>query len=68
MVARYGDFVLYRPRFQSSTYLLWLGPVVLLAIVLVIVVRRVRASQASAVDDDALARARSLLHEDETRK
>ena len=68
MVARYGDFVLYRPRFQSSTYLLWLGPVVLLAIVLVIVVRRLRASQASAVDEDALARARSLLHEDETRK
>ena len=26
MVARYGDFVLYRPQFKSNTYLLWLGP------------------------------------------
>ena len=68
MVARYGDFVLYRPRFQSSTYLLWLGPVVLLAIVLFFVARRLRASKASAVDEDALARARRLLQEDETRK
>ena len=68
MVARYGDFVLYRPRFQSSTYLLWLGPLVLLAIVLFFVARRLRASKASAVDENALARARRLLEEDETRK
>lgn len=26
MVDRYGDFVLYRPVFESSTFLLWLGP------------------------------------------
>jgi len=30
MVARYGDFVLYRPQFKSTTYLLWLGPFLLL--------------------------------------
>ncbi|MCP1675853.1 cytochrome c-type biogenesis protein CcmH [Natronocella acetinitrilica] len=26
MVARYGDFVLYRPPLRPSTYVLWLGP------------------------------------------
>lgn len=30
MVDRYGDFVLYRPRFNAATAVLWLGPVVLL--------------------------------------
>lgn len=31
MVARYGDFVLYRPPFKAATLLLWLGPLLLLA-------------------------------------
>lgn len=30
MVARYGDFVLYRPPVQSNTVLLWLAPFLLL--------------------------------------
>ena len=30
LLARYGDFVLYRPRFKSSTALLWLAPALLL--------------------------------------
>ena len=29
MVDRYGDFVLYKPPFKTSTAILWLGPVVL---------------------------------------
>ena len=32
MVDRYGDFVLYRPPVQQNTYLLWLGPFVILLI------------------------------------
>lgn len=32
LVQRYGDFVLYRPRFTPETYALWLGPFVFLAI------------------------------------
>lgn len=50
MVARYGDFVLYRPPFHATTALLWLGPLLLIiggAIALVVVVRR-RASAAAA--------------------
>lgn len=29
MTARYGDFVLYRPPLKPSTWLLWLGPAVM---------------------------------------
>lgn len=31
MTARYGDFVLFRPRFKAATWVLWLAPLVLLA-------------------------------------
>ncbi|MEW6169710.1 MAG: cytochrome c-type biogenesis protein, partial [Pseudomonadota bacterium] len=31
VTARYGDFVLYRPPFKPTTWLLWLGPFLLLA-------------------------------------
>jgi len=30
LVARYGDFVLYRPPVQQNTYMLWLAPLILL--------------------------------------
>ena len=49
MVARYGDFVLYRPRVNSLTYILWFGPIVLLFIgigVVIMVLRRKPAKQA----------------------
>ena len=36
---RYGDFVLYNPPLQSSTWLLWFAPFVLLAIALAFVIR-----------------------------
>jgi len=42
LVARYGEFVLYRPRVQASTYLLWLAPAVLLLLGLLVVVYIVR--------------------------
>jgi cytochrome c-type biogenesis protein CcmH len=32
MTERYGDFVLYRPPFKSTTMLLWIGPGVLLVL------------------------------------
>ena len=35
MVQRYGDFVLYRPPVKPLTWLLWGGPFVLLAVMLV---------------------------------
>ena len=30
LVARYGDFVLFEPPFKATTYVLWIGPFVLL--------------------------------------
>ena len=41
MVARYGDFVLYRPPLKLTTVLLWFGPLLLLAAGFVVLVRRV---------------------------
>ena len=46
MVARYGDFVLYKPPFKASTAALWLGPFALLLIGIVLLVRRVRRPRA----------------------
>ena len=43
LVTRYGDFVLYRPRWKASTTLLWVGPFLLLgggATALVFALRR----------------------------
>lgn len=42
LTARYGDFVLYRPRVTPTTYLLWFGPFVLLAIGLVFLYRQLK--------------------------
>jgi cytochrome c-type biogenesis protein CcmH len=44
MVARYGDFVLYEPRINKQTYLLWYGPVVLLFIGILITIWIARRS------------------------
>ena len=30
LVARYGEFVLYRPRMEATTWLLWFGPALVL--------------------------------------
>ena len=54
LVARYGEFVLYRPRMETTTYLLWLGPVLLLLIGGVVVARIIRSRAGTApVADDA---------------
>lgn len=42
LVARYGDFVLYRPPIKPRTYLLWFGPVALLLLGILIVSRFIR--------------------------
>ena len=45
MVARYGEFVLYRPRLQPQTLVLWFAPAVFLVVgvfVIIVLVRRQR--------------------------
>ena len=55
MTQRYGDFVLYRPPFNASTALLWLGPALLMALALgslVVVLRRRQRLGDDAFDPD----------------
>lgn len=74
VVSRYGDFVLLKPPFKASTYLLWLGPAVILAIGLaaVAVFYRRRAkdaapSGASAALSDGERQRLARLLDDEPR-
>ena len=45
MVQRYGEFILYRPRLNYSTVMLWFGPFILLVVAIGIIVRIIRSSQ-----------------------
>ena len=47
MVARYGQFVRYRPPLQASTWALWLGPFALLGIAAFAWSRQIRRPQTS---------------------
>ena len=51
MVARYGDFILFRPRVSSRTLWLWSAPGVLLLIGAAVAVRVTR-QRAALVDQD----------------
>lgn len=67
LVARYGDFVRYRPPVKATTMLLWAGPFLLLVVgatVLVVALRR-RARQPldTMLSDDEQRRVQQLLTE-----
>ena len=56
LVARYGEFVLLKPRFSAQTALLWLGPAAVLllgAFGLFLVARRHRPDSTAATADAA---------------
>jgi cytochrome c-type biogenesis protein CcmH len=53
MVARYGDFVLYRPPFKASTAVLWLGPFLLVLVGIGLLVRLVRGRRTQPAADAA---------------
>jgi cytochrome c-type biogenesis protein CcmH len=64
MVARYGDFVLYRPPLKSSTILLWFGPLLFLAAGLAALFYRLarrRKNFQTELSDAERARAEALL-------
>jgi cytochrome c-type biogenesis protein CcmH len=68
MVARYGDFVLYRPPFTPVTYALWLGPLALFAIgaaVFATAVRRRRTVAAGELSESERHRLEQLLRREE---
>jgi cytochrome c-type biogenesis protein CcmH len=65
LVARYGDFVLYKPPVKGVTWLLWFGPFALLllgGVVWLAVVRRSKgAPQTVAPHAESAAKARALI-------
>ena len=69
LVARYGNFVLYRPPLEATTWLLWFGPAVLLvaglATLYLVLLRRRRLAAAEPLDADQERRALELLSGDE---
>jgi cytochrome c-type biogenesis protein CcmH len=69
MVARYGDFVLYRPPLKAKTVALWAAPFVLGiggVILLLVHLRRRPAARAAAapLSAEEQARLQSLLDAD----
>lgn len=72
MVARYGEFVRYRPRFAGPAVLLWLAPLLLLAAgaLLLWLTLRSRASgrrEAAPLTDRERDRVQALLRDGEGR-
>jgi len=67
MVARYGEFVLYRPAFNKKTLLLWTGPFLILLFGLVVLVTFIRRQRAQPVALSAQdhERAQALLDKED---
>ena len=64
LVARYGDFVLYDPPLKPSTYVLWLGPFVLIGIGAFFLARTLlgkRQSSDKELSEEEKQRLRELL-------
>lgn len=52
MVARYGEFILFKPRFSVRNLWLWFGPGVLLIVGLFVAFRIIRQRSALVADDN----------------
>ena len=67
MYERYGDFILYEPRFKRGTWLLWLGPIALLLLALFFGIRFSRLSnQVSNLTEDEDRKIDQLLKSQES--
>lgn len=69
LVARYGDFVLYRPPVKPSTWLLWIGPFLFLIVGVAVLIGFLRRRGKQVVDvaltDEEKNRAEALLKADQ---
>jgi len=66
LVARYGDFVLYRPPLKATTLILWFGPLILLATGLAVLFYRLarrRNTAEAELSEAERARAARLLED-----
>ena len=69
MVQRFGDYILYNPRLEGRTFLLWglpAGLVVLGAIVVVLIVRSRKTASAQALSEEERARLQALINRERT--
>lgn len=55
MSERYGEFVLYRPPFNLVNAILWIGPFLILVIVVIMLRRNIRLQQTNANNDKTSA-------------
>ncbi len=55
LVARYGEFALYRPRMSGKTLVLWVAPILLLLAGGFVLVNILRRRMAMPIDGDAAA-------------
>lgn len=53
MVARYGEFVRYRPKFGGATAILWLTPLLLLVLAALVVGRMISGQRAASQSQGA---------------
>ena len=65
MVARYGDFVLYRPPLKGGTLMLWAGPFVLAAFGLTVLAIHLRWHPSAALDAGERERVRRIFEAQE---
>ncbi|MCB1687798.1 MAG: cytochrome c-type biogenesis protein CcmH [Halioglobus sp.] len=71
MVARYGEFVRYRPRFGGTTVFLWLAPILLLLAAIGVLLATLRSrstkvgDKGTALTEQEQARLQSMLDKTE---
>lgn len=55
LIERYGDFITYRPPLKSSTFLLWVGPILLLLLAMSVAVLKVlpKSNKSSIANEQA---------------
>ncbi|MFY0989464.1 cytochrome c-type biogenesis protein [Halomonas sp. C05BenzN] len=69
MVQRFGDYVLYNPRLEGRTFLLWGLPAALVllgGVLVILVVRARRNASASALSAEERARLDALINRERT--
>ena len=62
--ARYGDFVLYDPPFRPDTWVLWLAPVLFLAVGVFVLWRMLRQPRPPALSEQENAELQRILDRD----
>ncbi len=71
MTERYGDFILYKPRFATKTLLLWLAPILLFIVGIFCLIRFSKfknQGQQTQVNEEELQKIRALLQAEEEKQ